>query len=363
MAARNDSLFSQQGFHDLVSGRRRGVSDYLLRGALRVVEFPYTWAVESRNRGFETGQRESHYVDVPVVSVGNITMGGTGKTPMVAWLARWFRQHEIRVTLVSRGYKGRAGQPNDEALELEQQLPDVPHLQNADRVAAARLAIEESDCQLIVLDDGFQHRRLGRDLDIVLLDALDPFGCDHVFPRGTLREPLDNLRRADVIVLSRARLVSRERREEIRDRVEQIAGDVAWVEIAHRPLHLLSAQGETQPVDSLVGQRVAAFCGIGNPSGFRAGLESCGYDLAAFHPFADHHDYRRDDIEWLDRWASENEADALVCTHKDLVKVGVGHIGSRPLWALSIGVEILSGAETLEARLRQVLASIPAPSE
>jgi tetraacyldisaccharide 4'-kinase len=335
------------------------VKDRLLRGALRVIESPYTWVVAARNRGFDTGRRPTHRVGVPVVSVGNVTLGGTGKTPMVAWLARWFRQHDVRVTLVSRGYQGRAGQPNDEAIELEQQLPDVPHLQDPDRVAAAQLAIEEFECQLVVLDDGFQHRRLGRDLDIVLLDALEPYGCEHVFPRGTLREPLSNLERADVIVLSRAGLVSRERRDEIRSRVEQIAGGAVWVEIAHRPVHLLGARGDTRPIDAMLGKRVAAFCGIGNPSSFRAGLESCGYDLAAFHALADHHDFRRDDIEWLDRWATQCDADALVCTHKDLVKVGVDRIGSRPLWALSIGVEILSGGDLLEVELRRILEMIP----
>ena len=117
---------------------------------------------------------------------------------MVEWIARWFRRHNVRVSIVSRGYRAEEGGRNDEARELEQKLPDVPHVQNPDRVAAAQIAVEELETQLIVLDDGFQHRRLARDVDIVLLDALEPFGFEHVFPRGTLREPLAGLRRADV---------------------------------------------------------------------------------------------------------------------------------------------------------------------
>ena len=130
---------------------------------------------------------------MPVISVGNITTGGTGKTPMVAWLARWFRNQDVRVALVSRGYRAEAEGQNDEARELATLLPDVPHLQNPDRVAAARIAIDELETQLIILDDGFQHRRIHRDLEIVLIDALQPFGFGHVLPRGLLREPLRGL--------------------------------------------------------------------------------------------------------------------------------------------------------------------------
>ena len=195
------------GFRALISGQRRGVQAAVLRGLLRAAETPYTLAVRWRNRQYDRGRKPVERVDVPVISVGNLTLGGTGKTPLVEWLARWFRQRGVRVTIISRGYGAEAGARNDEALELEQKLPDVPHVQNADRVAAAKMAIEEFDCQLILLDDAFQHRRIHRDLNIVVVDALEPFGFGHVFPRGALREPLSGLRRADMVVLSRADLV------------------------------------------------------------------------------------------------------------------------------------------------------------
>ena len=134
-------------------------------------------------------------VEVPVISVGNLTLGGTGKTPMVEWIVRQLQKREKKVGIISRGYGSRGG-PNDEALELAWKLPSVPHVQNPDRVAAARRAIDEFGCDALVLDDAFQHRRIARDLDIVLLDALEPLGYEHVFPRGTLREPIEGLARA-----------------------------------------------------------------------------------------------------------------------------------------------------------------------
>lgn len=344
-------------FRALVSGRRRGIGATLARAGLRLAEVPYTLVVEWRNRRFDAG-RDCHRVEVPVVSVGNLTLGGTGKTPMVAWLARWFRERGVRVTLVSRGYGASPDGRNDEALELEEILPDVPHLQNRDRVAAAQLAIEEFECQLILLDDGFQHRRLDRDLDIVLLDALEPFGFGHVFPRGMLREPIRNLERADVVVLSRADAVDEGQRRSIRGVVERHAPEAVWVEARHRPQGLLGAGGRaTAPLESLAGRRVAAFCGIGNPAGFRRTLESIGCVPIELREFPDHHAYQRSDIEELKRWSQMLDAEVVLCTHKDLVKIGLERLGERPLWALAIGLEVLVGREELEAQLRPLLPS------
>ncbi len=207
-------MFSSS-FREIVSGRRRGPVAAVLRGALGLAEPCYAAAVRWRNRRYDRGAATVHRVGVPVLSVGNLTLGGTGKTPMVRWLAQWFHNRGARVAVVSRGYGAKVGNANDEALELRRLLPDVPHLENPDRVAAAREAVATLGCQAILLDDGFQHRRIARDLDIVLLDALAPFGFGHVFPRGTLREPLAGLRRADAVVLSRADLLDSSEREEI----------------------------------------------------------------------------------------------------------------------------------------------------
>ena len=160
--------------------------------------------------------------------MGNLSLGGTGKTPMVQWLARWFRERGVRVAVISRGYGAKhGGGANDEALELERKLPGVDHLENPDRVAAVQQAVATFGARLIVLDDAFQHRRMARNLDIVLLDALEPFGFEHVFPRGTLREPISGLARAHVVALSRAELLDSAARREIRQRVKSLAPEAA----------------------------------------------------------------------------------------------------------------------------------------
>lgn len=350
-------MLSSVEFRELVSGRRRGFRARLLRFGLRMVEVPYTWAVRWRNRRFDTGKLAVHWVAVPVVSVGNLTLGGTGKTPMVHWVARWFCRNDVRTAILSRGYGAEAGAPNDEALELKQRLPDVPHIQNPNRVEAAELAIEELHCQVIVLDDGFQHRRLHRDLDVVMLDSLEPFGFGHVFPRGTLREPIEGLRRADVVVLSRADLLERGEREQIRAEISRHCPQAIWAEVTHAPRELISADGIREPVQIYRRQPVAAFCGIGNPAGFEHTLTRCGYRLVAFREFPDHHPYRPADVEQLSQWADRLDVAAVLCTHKDLVKINAARLGRHRLWAVAVDIDFLSGQELLEARLRRLLPS------
>jgi tetraacyldisaccharide 4'-kinase len=348
-------LLSPTKFRELVSGRRRGVVDALARGALRALEIPYSAAVRWRNRRYDTGRAAVTRVDATVISVGNLTLGGTGKTPMVEWLARWFVEREVRVGLVSRGYGAKAGRPNDEALELARKLPNVPHVQDADRVRGARRAIDQFGCQLLILDDAFQHRRIGRDLDIVLVDALEPDGFGHVFPRGTLREPLAGWARADVIVLTRAESVDAARRAAIRQLVERHAAAAAWVEAMHAPVCLESSAGNQQPLGSLSGKRIAAFCAIGNPAGFRHALAGCGYQVIATREFADHHPYPPADLESLARWAEELDVAALVCTQKDFVKIADRWPGAIPLVALSSRLKMLVGEHDLEAALGKCL--------
>ena len=329
----------------------------LARGALGIAEWPYTWAIRWRNRRYDRAATLSTHVGVPVVSVGNLTLGGTGKTPMVKWLARWFAERGVRVAIVSRGYGAADGEKNDEALELEQALPGVPHVQNPDRVAGARAAIDRHGAQLVVLDDGFQHRRLARDLDIVLLDATEPFGFEHVFPRGTLREPVDGLRRADVVCLSRADLLDSVGRATIRRRVAELAPRAAWCEAAHRPAELRSASGETQPVVALSRRRVAAFCGIGNPGAFRRTLAELGAEVVSWREYPDHHAYTADDRAALAAAVASSAAEWAVTTHKDLVKLPDETLGDRPLWALAIDLRVESGEAELIAALERVVTS------
>jgi tetraacyldisaccharide 4'-kinase len=298
-----------------------------------------------------------HRAPLPVVSIGNITLGGTGKTPMVEWVARWFREKHFRVAILSRGYGQQEGL-NDEGRVLEENLPDVPHLQDRDRVVLARIAVEELESQVVVLDDGFQHRRLGRDLDIVLLDALDPFGLGRMFPRGLLREPIGSLRRAGVVVLSRADLIDEAERKAIRVQAERMAGPLQWVEARHAPRDLVDASGSVEPLSNLSRRRIGAFCGIGNPDGFRRTLEALGANVAGFRAYPDHHPYSAADVADLVDWLRTLGADLALTTQKDLVKLRTGMLGSVPLRALRIGLEIMQGQPALEAALEPVAARI-----
>lgn len=354
-------FLSPSDFRAIVSGQRRGLTAALWRCLFAAVEIPYALAVWSRNRRYDRGWKV-HRADVPVISVGNLTLGGTGKTPFVEWLARWFRSRQVRVCIISRGYGAEEKGPNDEALQLERNLPDVPHLENPDRIAASQVAVEELQTQLILLDDGFQHRRLGRDLDIVLLDALEPFGWRHVFPRGTLREPLSGLGRAGVIALSRAEALSEPQREQIRAEALRRSPQAIWVEVTHAPTALRNSSGKEIQLGELAGKKVAAFCGIGNPAAFRLTLDGLGYEVAGFREFDDHYNYRRDDVKQLMEWSHSLGAEAVVCTEKDLVKLAVDQLGELPVWAVRIEIQFLAGQDALQVRLEEIVQTMAGPS-
>jgi tetraacyldisaccharide 4'-kinase len=340
----------------VISGRRRGAGAFLLRGGLRLLSAPYGWAAALRNRLYDWGWKRSERAAVPVVSVGNLTVGGTGKTPCVEYIAHFYREMSLLVAILSRGYGAEHG-PNDEALVLEENLPDVPHLQGADRVGLARAAVEELESEVLVLDDAFQHRRLARDLDVVLVDATNPWGHGHLLPRGLLRESPRGLRRAGVVVLTRCDQVSDQERLKLREQVLGLSPRADVVETKHGPVELVNSVQETAGLDELRARPVAAFCGIGNPEAFRRTLADRGAQVSDFRTYPDHHPYSRGDVEDLRRWAEGQPADALlVTTQKDLVKLGLTSLAGRPLWALRVRLRGLTaeGLAPLDHRLRQI---------
>lgn len=343
---------ARQRFHALVRGEARGFGPALARFGLRLASFPYGLAVRLRNRMYSAGWKATHRAGVPVVSVGNLTAGGTGKTPCVEYVAGFYRGRDRRVAVLSRGY-GSAGGRNDEAMVLEENLPDVPHLQGPDRVELARTAVEELESEVLLLDDGFQHRRLARDLDLVLIDATEPWGYGYLLPRGLLREPRSSLRRAGLVVLTRCDQSGPEQIESLRREVRRYAPAVPVVETRHGPVELVNSEGTVAPLDGLRGRPAAAFCGIGNPDAFRRTLADLGADVRAFRAYPDHHPYDRADVESLKAWVRELPPDGLaVTTQKDLVKLRVDRLGGRELWSLRIRLQVLAGLGEFEDRLR-----------
>jgi tetraacyldisaccharide 4'-kinase len=347
----------EEYFLSLIRGDRRGVWPWLQRLGLSGLSIPYGWAVRCRNGLFDHGFKKSYAAPIPVVSVGNLTLGGTGKTPCVEYVARFYRKLDLKVAVLSRGYGARAGR-NDEALVLEDNLPDVPHLQGRDRVALAQVAVEELESEILILDDGFQHLRLRRDLDIVLIDATAPWGHGYLFPRGLLREPPRSLRRAGLAMLTRCDLVSADIVQGIRQRINHLAPELPMAETTHRPAAWINAQKSTQPVEYLHGKNCAGFCGIGNPDAFRRTLTNLGMNIVAWRVFPDHHAYTRADVNSLRSWAEQLPPGTnVVATQKDLVKIGLDRLGDRELWALQIRLQVVAGEDVLEEKLKSLVSS------
>ena len=281
-----------------------------------------------RNAAYESGRKERVRLDRPTISVGNITTGGTGKTPMVRWLCERLIDRGVRPAVLMRGYRGTEHAGSDEQVMLEQFLGAGGAVikANPDRVAGAAAALAEaSDVGAFVLDDGFQHRRVLRDFDLVLISAIEPFGYGHVLPRGLLREPLSGLQRASAIAITHASRVSSDALAAIERTIRQhFAGPIYHAD--HGPVGFRTSRAAAdQPVDRTTDdvrdQAVLAFCGLGEPRVFHEQLNAMGARVLGLHRFKDHHDYSADDLEMLYEKASTLGANILVATEKDWVKL------------------------------------------
>jgi len=299
-----------------IQGGGGGAVGVCARGALRVLSWGWAVGLRAKEGAYALGLRRPVRLDVPVISIGNLAVGGTGKTPFVAWLARRLLASGHHPGILARGYGGPLPERvlNDEGLELAFRLgKDVPQQQDPDRVRGGRaLLARHPEVDVILLDDGFQHRRIARDLDIVLLDAMEPFGFDHLLPRGRLRERPAGLKRAHAAVLTRT------------ERVGPAAADAAAARIrAHLRGPLARARTEPKPrslADELGGARVHAVCGVGNPASFLGLLDDLGAEVVARRILRDHE--VMPESTWVDIVAEARAADAecVVTTRKDAVK-------------------------------------------
>jgi tetraacyldisaccharide 4'-kinase len=351
----------EAALHDLLSGRRRDLSARILRGALSMASWGYTLATGLRNRAYEQGWLPIHRASVPVISLGNITTGGTGKTPTAAWLANWLLAQGVRPGLLSRGYRslqpdpqGMAPAGNDEKLVLDRLCPFVPHLQQRDRVTSAERLVREFDCNVLILDDGFQHRRLHRDLDLVLIDALQPWGFRHVLPRGLLRESIKGIQRASLVLLTRSDQCSADDKQRLREELRSLRGSDECVEVAFVPTRLVSVDGQESSLHSVAGQRVHSFCGIGNPAGFRQTLATLGVSTE-LQVFPDHHHYGPADLQELQSRSRAAGVQLVLTTLKDLVKIPPDGWSGPPLFAVEIGVRFEAAEQLLVNQIRQAV--------
>jgi tetraacyldisaccharide 4'-kinase len=312
----------------------------------------YGGLIRTRNWYFDHVSSAVRHATVPVISVGNITVGGTGKTPLVIEIVRRLVQSGRRPAILTRGYKAAAGGPADEVLEFSAALPDVPVVVNANRVAGAVTAVQKHRANCVVLDDGFQHRRLHRDLDIVLIDALNPWGGGRLLPAGRLREPRTSLRRADVFVITRVNQAEHGAVAAIAGVLRHYAGDRPLVLAALEAESLTFPNAEIRPAAEIAGRPVLAVSGLGNPHTFEKLVESLAGQPVAHLRYADHHRYDPNDVTRIVAAAGDGW---VVTTRKDWVKL-------HPLWPdrgpplvrLDMKLTLTAGAPEFESRLRAV---------
>lgn len=315
----------------------------------------YGGVIRARNLYYDRARSAVQRAPVPVISIGNITVGGTGKTPAVIECVRRLHAMDATPAILTRGYRAAPGETADEVLEFRASLPNVPVVVDPDRVAGAQTAADAHHANCVVLDDGFQHRRLARNLDIVLIDALSPWGGGHMLPTGRLREPLTALRRADLLVITRVNQVERTAVGRIRERLQQLAPHRPLVEAGVYVGRLVDRDEEPVSMTELVARGVVGVCGIGNPATFEKLLsEVCG-PVEVLH-FADHKQYTSAHVQHIQSLANGLGAAWVVTTRKDWVKLS-------PLWSaqapglvrLDVRMTFEAGADVLDARLRQIM--------
>lgn len=345
----------------VVTGDERGAGSWVIRALLWPLSAVYALGLTVYLGLYRVGIRRRHRLPALVISVGNLTFGGTGKTPVVQSLCRILTSAGCSVVVLSRGHGGTAKgcllvsdgesvlcdsrQSGDEPMLLARTLPGVPVIVGKDRRRTGELACEKFSPDVIVLDDGLQYWQLHRDMDIVILNTAKPFGSGFVMPMGDLREPPGALRRAGIVLLGNSRAVEPGELARLRKRVRALSPGAGCFPCRHVPvcLHRVST-GEKVEVNWLRRRTVAAFCGIGRPAAFIDMLESLGAYVARSVVYPDHHAYTDSDLAAVAAEARACGAEAIITTAKDLARLG-NNPALSDLYTLEIEMEIGDGSD------------------
>lgn len=360
-----------------------GVGSQIIIFFLYLGSLIYRGLVDLRLLGYELGFSGKERLNCFVISLGNITVGGTGKTPTAQQLAKEIRDMGYRVVILNRGYRAKfygevgivsdgknlnmdAAEAGDEAYMLAKHLPNVPVLIGARRAVSGQYAIENFGAEVAILDDGYQHWQVIRDLDILLIDAVSVFGNGHLLPRGTLRESMSHISRADVCLMTKVDQAREGSRELIRDTVRKYNSSAQIVESIHRPRCLIpladwsvDLAGEGVPVEKISGQKVMAVSAIGNPASFERTLRDLGAEIVSSLRYPDHHDYTIMEMEDLLRQADSFAAEMIIVTEKDAVKIPdefAKESRSIPIYVICVEVQFQAGAAEFKDLLRRRLA-------
>ncbi|MGD2094783.1 MAG: tetraacyldisaccharide 4'-kinase [Phycisphaerales bacterium] len=354
----------QANFKKLISGQSSGLTATILRLLLYAASEVYSTIIRIRNHLYSKGWLKTHRTNAAVISIGNITTGGTGKTPLVVWLCNQLTKN-YKVAILTRGYKSSAQESQnyrDEPAILAESCPQAKVIVNPDRVAGAAEAINKFGANVLIMDDGFQHRRLGRDLDIIAIDATVPFGYDKMLPAGLLREPINSLKRADAAVITRCDQVTETELGQIEKNLGIINPDMLIAKSIHTPAYIKSENNKEIGLEQIKGKEIFAFCGIGNPEAFLNTIRQLGGKLLGSKVFNDHYHYTDNCLSDIYKRAEFLKVDLILTTQKDWTKI-ISDLGFRisdsessiSLAYIGIEIEFLAGEDKLRDLIENAL--------
>jgi tetraacyldisaccharide 4'-kinase len=373
-------------FIEVVMEERRGTGASLVRGVLYVLSKVFLLvAVKARRFLYNVRILRDTTLGVQVIAIGNLTVGGTGKTPVVEKFARELQNAGRKVAILSRGYRSKpvplhqkflnkillredqtpprvvsdgksllldSEMAGDEPYMLASNLKDVVVLVDKDRVKSGRFAIEKFGCDTLLLDDAFQYWKLrGRRHDVVLIDCQQPFGNEHMIPRGKLREPPSHLARAHTIFITK----SEGNTTELRGRIAKLNPTAAVIECVHHPLYFEDVfTGERKGLDFLTGKKVASLSGIAQPEGFEQSLVKLGNELVYSKRFTDHHRFTQQEILNTINRSKKRQAEIIVTTQKDAVRFPKIDRRDLPIFFMRVEIKIVAGANDFQDCVRKI---------
>ncbi|HVZ64819.1 MAG TPA: tetraacyldisaccharide 4'-kinase [Lacunisphaera sp.] len=369
---------------DVIMGRREGAAATLFGAFLQLCSYLFSGIVQLRLWLYRNRILRDQPLGCLVVVVGNLTVGGTGKTPIVEMFAKALRDRGRKVAILSRGYKSKAPPlwrkwwawltharelpprvvsdgthvlldsefAGDEPYMLARNLPGVVVLVDKNRVKAGTHAIREFGCDTLVLDDGFQYLPLKGRLNLLLVDKTNPFGNGFMLPRGILREPIKHLQRASYVFLTKSR---GHRDEELEAMIRRFNPDAELIECAHKPRYLQNLSGPEQlPLAALAGKRIGAFSGIAAPESFEGFLRETGARLVSTRRFLDHYRFTPEDLAGVFADARAAGAEMVITTEKDAVRLAAGAAFPLPCYYLKLEIEILRGADDFRDAVEKI---------
>ena len=332
--------------------KEKSFGERMLLFPLYLLSFPYEGVVRTRSLFYSLGLLKTKALPCPVISVGNITVGGTGKTPLVMAMTKGLMNRGIHVAILSKGYKRKRTsgpivsdgktvflspeESGDEPFLMAQACKEIPVLVGKDRFLNGRIALQRFGVQGLLLDDGYQHLPLHRDINILLIDSHIGFGDHTLLPRGILREPLSHLRRADLFLFTKVE--DPETCQPLGKKISKIHPSSQVFHSHYEPISLIGPQEEEEELHVLKGKKILALSGIANTNYFTSLLRKCGMEIKKEVIFPDHHLYNAKDLSFLE--GKSKGVDCIVTTEKDMVKLRQLPIGHLPLRALRIEVKI-----------------------